>query len=340
MTRTRSAWLKSSIRAGCRTAGVEARPLKDADLTRPDSGAATTTNVDELRRRGTRAADDLRRLAERLSEALVANAAPRARGLLSALALFGLREAIPMTAFAGASAADLVEQARGVERVLRRRICDLDDAAAGFDREHASPTATLDHELARMAIVFGGDFRVLPQLRPANVDELARSFGASVDLQGGDQFAAIGLMTRMARLRAAVDRLDNVLVYGEALGAGAPPLQVGQLPFESGDRWSALPPAGRRVPARRRVVVPRLHARPVQMTAAVAGLWIDEWVEIVPEPHVTTGIAFNFDEPGAPSAADGPARRAGGWCGVVGHHRRGDHRPRDARPGAAARRRS
>ena len=50
---------------------------------------------------------------------------------------------------------------------------------------------------------------------------------------------------------------------------------------------------------------------------AVAGLWIDEWVEIVPEPDVTTGIAFNFDEPAAqaPQAVllAVPADRAATW---------------------------
>ena len=162
---------------------TEARPLKDADLTRPDSSTAPTADVDELRRRGTRAADDLRRLEERLSGALAANAAaPALADLLAALALFGLREAIPMTAFAGASAADIVEQARGVERVL------------GV----ASPTSTLpppdsigsmrlpptpsNTSLPAWPSSLAATFACCRKLRPADVDELAQSFGASVEL--------------------------------------------------------------------------------------------------------------------------------------------------------------
>ena len=277
---------------------AEARPLKDADLTRPDGVAGMTVNVAELRRRAVAGEKSLRRLADRLSEALATSAtSAKIADLLAKIALFGMREAIPLTVGAGAD--DLVEQARGIEGALRRRIAELEAADAGFDGENAQPAAGRDHELARMAILFGGDFRVLPRLRPANGEELARSFAASVDLQGGDPFAAVSLVGRMARLRGAVDRLNNVLVYGEALGAGGPPLQVGQLPFRAGDRWSALPPPDRAAPLDGVLSFIAYVPRRVELTAAVAGLWIDEWVEIVPEPEVTTGIAFHFDEPAA-----------------------------------------
>ena len=61
----------------------------------------------------------------------------------------------------------------------------------------------------------------------------------------------------------------------------------------------ALPPADGASPRDGMLSFLAYMPGPVQMTAAVAGLWIDEWVEIVPQPDVTTGIAFNFDEPGA-----------------------------------------
>lgn len=297
---------------------AEARPLRDTDLARPDGAAAMTANVAELRHRTTGASDGLRRLARRLSEALAGNKSPSTIAeVLSRIALFGIREALPVTALAGASADDLLEQARAIERSLGRRIADFDAVAAAFDDEQASAAERLDHELARMAIVFGGDFRVLPRLRPTNVENLAASFAASVDLQGGDPFAAVGMTARMARLRGAVDRLNSVLVYGEALGADAPALQVGQLPFAAGDRWSALPFPEGSSPSDGVLSFVAYMPRPVQMTTAVAGLWIDEWVEIVPEPDVTTGIAFNFDEPAAqaPQAVllAVPADRAATW---------------------------
>jgi len=38
---------------------------------------------------------------------------------------------------------------------------------------------------------------------------------------------------------------------------------------------------------------------PLNVTAAVAGLLADEWVEVVPDPVQTTGVAFEYPTPGA-----------------------------------------
>jgi len=101
----------------------------------------------------------------------------------------------------------------------------------------------------------------------------------------------------MARVRRPVDRLSTVLFYAEALDGTAPALSVAQLPFLAGGRWCALPwPEGSASPDGALSVVAYLP-RPFATAAPVAGFWIDEWVEVIPEAQVTTGIAFNFDEP-------------------------------------------
>jgi hypothetical protein len=38
---------------------------------------------------------------------------------------------------------------------------------------------------------------------------------------------------------------------------------------------------------------------PIDAHAQLAGLTVDEWVDVVPARSVTTGLAFHFDEPGA-----------------------------------------
>jgi hypothetical protein len=55
-----------------------------------------------------------------------------------------------------------------VERLLERRLASLDTASAQIDRQTATAEAQRDHDLERMATIFGGDFRVLPHLRPAH----------------------------------------------------------------------------------------------------------------------------------------------------------------------------
>ena len=42
-----------------------------------------------------------------------------------------------------------------------------------------------------------------------------------------------------------------------------------------------------------------LGGRGVGAGTAVVGLWVDEWVEVVPSGTVATGVALNVDEPGA-----------------------------------------
>ena len=38
---------------------------------------------------------------------------------------------------------------------------------------------------------------------------------------------------------------------------------------------------------------------PVDPTTPLAGLLVDEWVDVIPARSVTTGLALHFDEPGA-----------------------------------------
>jgi hypothetical protein len=63
------------------------------------------------------------------------------------------------------------------------------------------------------------------------------------------------------------------------------------------DRWCGLP-FGAQAPAGRLSVVAHV---PLTVTASVplAGLFVDEWVEVVPSPTETTAVAFHYDRPGA-----------------------------------------
>jgi hypothetical protein len=73
---------------------------------------------------------------------------------------------------------------------------------------------------------------------------------------------------------------------------------VAQLP--AGDRWVALPFDGDAPAAATSLV---LHStEPVEAAGPLAGLVVDEWGEVVPDPTITSGVAFHFDEPGARAA--------------------------------------
>jgi hypothetical protein len=89
-----------------------------------------------------------------------------------------------------------------------------------------------------------------------------------------------------------------MLNYSEALNTGEKQrLTVAQLPFDAEDRWVGLPlKDGKSLPGGKLSIVIQSSA-PVDVGQPLAGLLIDEWVEVVPSPKETTGIALQYDQP-------------------------------------------
>jgi hypothetical protein len=102
----------------------------------------------------------------------------------------------------------------------------------------------------------------------------------------------------MARVREAMTYFDDLLRYAEALGTGESlTLDVAQLPFRDGDRWIGLAATPEQpLPSGRLSLIAHL-AGPVDFTKTVAGLMIDEWVEVVPNASETTGVVFQSNQP-------------------------------------------
>lgn len=250
-----------------REAILPARALAAADVV-AGGGGPDAADLAELGARADAAVAAL----QRARDALAAPDDVRAR--LTDFAFFGVGEAIPGRAVGeGQVAATLAEADRRL-------------AAA------AAATAPAD----RLRAVFGETFRVLPLQRPASLAELNNSFRRSDELQGGDPLQALGWLQGVARVRPGASRLDALLMYAAALDrAPALELKVGQLPFVAGERWVGLSGA----PARGKLSLVAHMPRPFQATAPLSGLVIDEWTESVPAPEVTTGVAFNYDAPGA-----------------------------------------
>lgn len=206
------------------------------------------------------------------------------RGLLRAAHL-GVQGAYPPAE--EPTDATLLQRAAAVATELDRRRSSLASLAD-------EPLPRRERDLARLQTVFGPDFRVLTRCEiPAALEESLR---ASTELQGGDEQAASAWATRVARVRRGVDWLLTVLGYAGALRTGdGATFSVAQLPHAPGDRWMALPLAGATGGGRVSLVV---HASG-QLSAhtPVAGLAVDEWVEVIPSETETTGVTFNFDTP-------------------------------------------
>ncbi|MEO8153875.1 MAG: hypothetical protein ABI605_12450 [Rhizobacter sp.] len=282
-----------------------ARGANAEDLNPPERSTIDGVALDELAARAD-AADAALAAARAALAAQVQRGSAANAGLLR-VALQGLgRFGVPATAPVRASGSDpamlaaLLAQAAGVAKSVQARL----DAGAALRVPPAAtdPRARRRQLEDRLHAVFGAGFVVLPRFAcaPAAAAELHSALAATVDTQGGDRFAAHTWLLRAARVRDGAGRFASCLRGAEVLGSGAQlALQVAQLPFVAGERWIGLPPAAGQTitPGRLSLVVQGAEGlNPAQM---LAGLWIDEWTEVVPSTTETTAIAFQLDPPDA-----------------------------------------
>jgi hypothetical protein len=287
-----------------------ARAADGRDLVIPGSAAASGLRTDELAQRVNRSVKALQQAHAALQRLLPpaqtepAGAAVNPEALRTALlrlAHFSIQGAIPLAAAGeGTDVRDtLVTQARSVAREVENRLKRISGLTAAFDGTHASPEGRFEHDLSRVREVLGPDFRVVPHLALVNGGELAAAFGASRALQGDDPLAAVSWLQRAACVREGVARFHAAMTYAETVGdGGALSLQVGQLPVQPADRWVALSVApNETMPGGRLSLVAQISSSSeLRFDRPVAGLIIDEWVEVVPSRRETTGLTFHYDQ--------------------------------------------
>ena len=285
-----------------------ARSLDGRDLSLPESPVDSGLDHEEFAGRATRsvqALTDAHRILNGLlpppsSQDLTSNL-DEVRRALFGLANFGIPSAVPMDLGGTGPEAQsvLLTQAQSVRLEAQRRLNRAAESEQSFVRANATPEERRDHDLARFRIIFGQDFLVLPRVTAANAAQLNETFAAGLALQGQDPLAAVTWFQRAAYVRPGATRLNEVLLYAETVGSAALRFHVGQLPYQSQDRWVALPPAPDKPFPRGRVslVAQLSSAQPLRFDQPFAGLLLDEWVETVPSPSETTGVAFHYDQP-------------------------------------------
>jgi hypothetical protein len=224
-----------------------------------------------------------------LAAALGAAALAEVRAQLRAASRFGIASAFPGFAGAqegGVSALPLADQARSV----------LAELAARLDAAAAAPP---DDPAGQARAVFGRDHLLLVGFAlpgPAGA-ELAQAVAAGPALLGGDGAAVERWLAQAARVREPLGRWRMMRLLAEAAGAAPARFQLAQLPHAPGASWVGLPP---RPGEERRsgVLSLALHAPAgaVDPTAAWYGLFLDEWVETIPNAREHTGIAFRHED--------------------------------------------
>ena len=263
-----------------------ARPIEPGDLVVPGQ-AAGEIDTAELQVRADAAEAELRSV-----RAALQNSGGIEAELLS-VAGFGITGAVPAV-----DAAQWSAQATAAGNELDARIAKLDSLAAGLVRATATPDALLAQDVSRLQAVFGAAFVVLPTFAASLAATWPQLWTNSVPLQAGDALASTRWFQRVSRVRPGAARLDTALLCAEAL-SGNPLVHfdVAQLPITNGDRWLALDLSGNS--PSNSVSLVAFSPTPYTPGAPLAGLMVDEWVEVLPSANQITGISFHHDDPTA-----------------------------------------
>jgi hypothetical protein len=271
-----------SAAASARALIAGARAATAADFATADQAVDIAIYTDELRIRADAAAATLSSVAAQLD----VSSGPLDATLFAAAQL-GVEGAVPSL-----QPHDWAQQIARVKPLLDSRTAALAALESGFSRSGAGSAQLRDHDIARLQIVFGPSLVVIPCLTAAAAATIPGLFAQTGALLQDRPLDAGTYLSRAARVRAAVGRFDEALIYAESLGSGASrDISVAQLPVAAGERWAGLPLAAGASP------VDRLSLLAAGAPAgAQAALFIDEWLETVPNARETTGVAFHVDD--------------------------------------------
>jgi hypothetical protein len=267
----------------------------------PERNTVSGIDFTELKARAARAESYLSAVNGELQTLLqraTAADADRLRTVILSACSLGVGNAVPVSA-AGDDAAQraaLFAQAKAVAKETQSRI----DLIATLRTASASENATIrrDRILERVRAVFGAGFVALPSFTCTNSTELDGAHAASTAVQGGDPLEVYSWFARCERVREAMYHLGSALRGAEVLSTGDRlQLSVVQLPLMPNDRWVGLPvQPGKSLPAGRLSLIVQA-ATGLDMKQPLAGLLIDEWVEVVPNQKETTALTFQFNPP-------------------------------------------
>jgi hypothetical protein len=286
-----------------------ARPVTSIDLAPPGAATEQKTNLTDLRGRV-----DAAIVRARTAEGRIVKLLKRSDEKVD---LVGLRRALVDCSYAGVSGAVpvnadgddevsrrvLVGQGRSVAAQLTAGLAKADELKENAEKVEDSDEE-VEIQIHRLEAVLGEGFTLVPRLLADATAAVRTSLAkppwlSTPDLTTTERASAIrSFMSGAARVRRPVAVLEETLLLAQALGAVHPGPRVAQLSADPSatldEQWigTAAPPLGGRLS----LVVLDAGARE---GASIAGLVIDDWVELVPGTRETTGVAFHYDAPGS-----------------------------------------
>jgi hypothetical protein len=274
---------------------ADARPLQPADFA--DLGAPVAAiDVIDLQSRAQTAVEGFRDALLALDVDADTLERDAIEDALVTLAGYGVPGAFPIS---GDSLKTSRDQLRSV--ALRARATDrqLADLIAKAPAAGAAGAILAEHYTSLLRTLFGESFVVLPVMT-SGARRIERGFAARERAGDASRADLEAWLQRAAQVRRPLHAFENVMLYAEAIGAeDALNLSCAQsTPSNAADdMWVGAAGASSnpsRFAGRTSWVI---HVASPSDTDALCGVLLDRWVEVVPAPKETTGVAFHCDAP-------------------------------------------
>jgi hypothetical protein len=179
------------------------------------------------------------------------------------------------------------------------RITDYD--ALSEPDSSAPPADHVSHWMQAGDALLGADFTWTAAFDLKFPDETEKAFNDSSHILRHSTterpFPVDEWMYGVAKVRAKARAVENVLLLTENFGHSAPLLTAMQLPYKADDYWLALEYPQDYEFDGDRLLLSTIFAVAFDKTQPQAGLFLDEWVEVVPTRNETSGISFHYDAP-------------------------------------------
>ncbi|MCP4448555.1 MAG: hypothetical protein GY811_24945 [Myxococcales bacterium] len=273
---------------------------KDHDL------ADIERRLADIKRRADHAVASLRQARNALPATGSNATLDRIRRTLTKLADAGVRGAVPKPG----GGEMLVGQLEAVRAAVDEVLKGLEVAEDKFDRSSASIGARRQHDMTRIAAVFGEHFPVLPLIGLPNGtsddptphrDDLVASLASVTSLVDDNPLAATIWIQQHSLVRPGAQRLYDVLTAVEMAEGDidATQFKVAQLPHIPDDRWVGLKVV-ENTPLHVGAMSLVMHAPDATDFAGdFAGFIADQWSDVIPSATETTAVGFHLDAPGA-----------------------------------------
>lgn len=212
----------------------------------------------------------------------------------------------------------LGKEAARLTELVQARIDEVNKAVSAIANEN-TVRAKVEKWTEVGKTIFSDGFLMVPMFQLSSIADPATGFSPldhvnnawvqsdlmiSNNIGGSSPTAAFDPMgdwlQGVSLVRPRTAQAERLLLFNELLDSGAGTLiKPIQIPFEPNDYWLGMeyPADSPELDARNSLVV--LNQSNSFPAAQQCGLLIDEWTEVIPSKEITTGIAFNYDQPDA-----------------------------------------